>query len=74
MLDACAPKAKWVDVFCERGALDGDQARAILAAGIERGLQPRIAPYAGTYCLRVHFTVGPDLDVPRSEVVGSAFE
>lgn len=42
MLDACAPKAKWVDVFCERGAFDGDQARAILAAGIERGLQPRI--------------------------------
>ena len=42
MLDACAPKAKWVDVFCERGAFDGDQARAILAAGMERGLQPRI--------------------------------
>jgi imidazolonepropionase len=42
MLDACAPRAKWVDVFCERGAFDGDQARAILAAGIERGLQPRI--------------------------------
>jgi imidazolonepropionase len=42
MLDACAPRAKWVDVFCERGAFDGDQARAILAAGIARGLQPRI--------------------------------
>ena len=42
MLDACAPKAKWVDVFCERGAFDGDQTRAILAAGIARGLQPRI--------------------------------
>ncbi|HEX8006244.1 MAG TPA: imidazolonepropionase [Trebonia sp.] len=42
MLDACAPKAKWVDVFCDAGAFDGDQARAILAAGIERGLQPRI--------------------------------
>jgi len=42
MLDACSPKAKWIDVFCERGAFDGDQARAILAAGIERGLQPRI--------------------------------
>jgi imidazolonepropionase len=42
MLDACAPKAKWVDVFCERGAFDGDQTRAILTAGIERGLQPRI--------------------------------
>ena len=27
MLDACAPHARWVDVFCERGAFDGDQAR-----------------------------------------------
>lgn len=42
MLDACAPRAKWVDVFCERGAFDGDQARAILAAGMARGLLPRI--------------------------------
>ncbi len=42
MLDACAPKAKWVDVFCDRGAFDGDQARAILTAGMARGLQPRI--------------------------------
>ena len=33
MLEACAPHARWVDVFCERGAFDGDQARAILAAG-----------------------------------------
>jgi imidazolonepropionase len=31
-----------VDVFCERGAFDGDQARAILAAGKSRGLQPRV--------------------------------
>jgi len=42
MLDACAPHARWVDVFCERGAFDGDQARAILAAGKARGLQPRV--------------------------------
>jgi imidazolonepropionase len=42
MLDACAPAAKWIDVFCDRGAFDGDQARAILAAGIARGLRPRI--------------------------------
>ncbi len=33
MLAACAPYAKWVDVFCERGAFDADQARKILAAG-----------------------------------------
>ncbi|MFE2107546.1 imidazolonepropionase [Kitasatospora sp. NPDC059463] len=42
MLDACAPYARWVDVFCEKGAFDGDQARAILTAGIERGLTPRV--------------------------------
>ncbi|WP_367322642.1 imidazolonepropionase [Streptomyces sp. HUAS ZL42] len=42
MLDACAPYARWIDVFCEKGAFDGDQARAILTAGRERGLQPRI--------------------------------
>jgi len=42
MLDACAPHAKWIDVFCDRGAFDVDQARFILNAGIARGLQPRI--------------------------------
>jgi imidazolonepropionase len=42
MLDACAPCARWVDVFCERGAFDADQARAVLTAGIEAGLLPRI--------------------------------
>jgi imidazolonepropionase len=42
MLEACAPHAKWVDVFCERGAFDGDQTRAILRAGVARGLLPRL--------------------------------
>ncbi|MGW6537120.1 imidazolonepropionase [Streptomyces sp. NPDC055051] len=42
MLDACAPYARWVDVFCEKGAFDGDQARAILTAGKAKGLLPRI--------------------------------
>jgi imidazolonepropionase len=42
MLDACAPHARWVDVFCERGAFDADQARAILAAGRSAGLLPRV--------------------------------
>ncbi|WP_329132591.1 imidazolonepropionase [Streptomyces sp. NBC_01476] len=42
MLDACAPYARWVDVFCERGAFDGDQARAVLTAGLARGLTPRV--------------------------------
>jgi imidazolonepropionase len=42
MLDACAPHARWVDVFCERGAFDADQAAAVLAAGRARGLIPRV--------------------------------
>ena len=42
MLDACAPHARWIDVFCDRGAFDGDQAREILRAGMARGLMPRI--------------------------------
>ncbi|MGW7521199.1 imidazolonepropionase [Streptomyces sp. NPDC054796] len=42
MLDACAPYARWVDAFCEKGAFDGDQARAILTAGRDRGLVPRV--------------------------------
>jgi imidazolonepropionase len=42
MLAACAPYARWVDVFCERGAFDGDQTREILRAGIAAGLLPRV--------------------------------
>jgi imidazolonepropionase len=42
MLDACAPHAKWVDVFCDVGAFDVDQSRAVLTAGIAKGLKPRI--------------------------------
>lgn len=42
MLDACAPHARWVDVFCERGAFGADEARAVLDAGRARGLIPRI--------------------------------
>ena len=42
MLDACAPHATWIDVFCEDGAFDGEQTRAILQAGIAKGLTPRV--------------------------------
>jgi imidazolonepropionase len=42
MLAACAPYARWVDVFCERGAFDADQSRAVLAAGRDAGLIPRV--------------------------------
>jgi imidazolonepropionase len=42
MLDAAAPYARWIDVFCERGAFDEDRARAVLTAGIRVGLGARI--------------------------------
>jgi imidazolonepropionase len=42
MLDACAPHARWVDVFCDVGAFDVDQSREVLKAGIAKGLLPRI--------------------------------
>jgi len=42
MLAAAAPYARWVDVFCERGAFDADQSRAVLEAGIAAGLAPRV--------------------------------
>ena len=42
MLDACAPAASWIDVFCDRGAFDVDEARHILTAGMAAGLAPRL--------------------------------
>jgi imidazolonepropionase len=42
MLAACAPLARWVDVFCDRGAFDVDEARTILQAGMAAGLVPRL--------------------------------
>ena len=43
MLDACAPHARWIDVFCEAGAFDVDQARAILdRRHRDRGLGARM--------------------------------
>ncbi|GAA4610504.1 imidazolonepropionase [Actinoallomurus liliacearum] len=42
MLKACAPHARWIDVFCERGAFDADQTEEILAAGRAAGLVPRL--------------------------------
>lgn len=42
MLDACAPHAKWIDVFCETGAFTVAQSRRVLEAGVARGLVPRV--------------------------------
>jgi imidazolonepropionase len=42
MLDACRPYARWIDVFCEEGAFDSDQSRAVLEAGRKAGLGLRV--------------------------------
>lgn len=45
MLRACAPYARWVDVFCEPHsphAFDGDEAREVLLAGRAAGLGLRL--------------------------------
>jgi imidazolonepropionase len=42
MLAACAPHARWIDAFCERGAFDADQCRAVLEAGQAAGLGLRL--------------------------------
>ena len=42
MLAACAPHARWIDVFCEEGAFDADQSRAVLEAGRAAGLGLRV--------------------------------
>jgi imidazolonepropionase len=42
MLAACAPHCRWIDVFCERGAFDPEQSRAVLEAGRAAGLGLRV--------------------------------
>ena len=42
MLNQVADSAKWIDVFCDRGAFSVEQAREILTAGKALGLQPRL--------------------------------
>jgi imidazolonepropionase len=42
MLATCAPKSKWADVFCDQGAFDVDESRAILTAAKSAGLQLRV--------------------------------
>jgi imidazolonepropionase len=42
MLAAAAPLARFVDVFCEVGAFDAEQSRAVLRAGVAAGLIPKI--------------------------------
>jgi imidazolonepropionase len=42
MLAACSPHVRWIDVFCDRGAFDLDETRAVLLAGRDAGLLPRV--------------------------------
>lgn len=42
MLDACVPHARWVDAFCDEGAFDADETRAVLWAGQLQGLGARV--------------------------------
>jgi imidazolonepropionase len=42
MLAACAPRSRWIDVFCEDGAFDADQSRRVLQAGRDAGLGLRV--------------------------------
>lgn len=42
MLDACAPYARWIDVFCETGAFTVDETERILRAGVAKGLGARL--------------------------------
>lgn len=40
--DAAVGGCRWVDAFCERGAFDADQCRAVLTAAREHGLGTRL--------------------------------
>ena len=45
MLTACAPHARWIDVFCEPAsphAFDGEESRRVLEAGRDAGLELRV--------------------------------
>ena len=42
MIPAAAGTARWCDVFCEKGAFDGDESRAVLEAGQRAGLGLRV--------------------------------
>ena len=42
MLKACAPDARWIDVFCDEGAFDADESRALLMSGMAVGLESRL--------------------------------
>jgi imidazolonepropionase len=44
MLAACVPFDRWVDVLCDSGAFDVDEARVILTSGVAAGLSRVCTP------------------------------
>ncbi len=64
MLAACAPSSRWIDVFCEEGAFDADQTRAVLRAGKAAGLGARV------HANQLGF--GPGVQVAVDEAAASA--
>jgi imidazolonepropionase len=60
MLRACAPLARWVDVFCDTGAFSEDEARGVLRAGVAADLRPRVHGNQLGYGPGVHLAVEMD--------------
>lgn len=42
IIPAATGQAKWIDVFCEKGAFTEDQTRRIIKAGTAAGMKPRL--------------------------------
>lgn len=57
MIPLAANYAKWIDVFCEKGAFTEEQSRAILTAGVQHGLVPRVHGNQLTYGSGVQLAV-----------------
>lgn len=57
MIPLAAHYAKWIDVFCEKGAFTEEQSRAILTAGVQHGLVPRVHGNQLTYGSGVQLAV-----------------
>ena len=72
MLDSVQPYAKWIDVFCDKGAFAVDDARKILKAGIAKGLLPRI--HANQLQEGQGVSLGVELDVASVDHVSHLSE
>lgn len=57
MIPEAAKYARWIDVFCEKGAFSEEQSRAVLQAGVDHGLTPRVHGNQLTYGAGVQLAV-----------------